>query len=179
MRKVTLNILLIGAVITGSILVNACSKGYRINTKKMIQDEKTLMEDFVLEQDDSISGIKDSIMSVLEQDGMVYFETQEGTGDSVKSGKQVGFRYTYYKVVRDTLGVPFLYPWESNYSSESPRIYTVGNTNVYNGGVYQGWDMALQRMAYGTKARAYIFSSLWSNDYVPKVIDLEVTYVEK
>lgn len=159
-------------------MFNACDEGYRINTKKLIREEQELMEDFVLDQD-SLKDIQDSILDVLEQDGLVYFETSPGTGDSVMPSQKIAFRYTFYEVVRDSLGNPFLWPQGSNMSSESPYTYVTGNTNYYNNGVYPGWDMVLQKMALGTKARAYIFSSLWDNQYTPRVIDFEVTYVEK
>jgi hypothetical protein len=50
---------------------------------------------------------------------------------------------------------------------------------MYQGGTYPGIDIAMRNMAYGTKARIFVLSSLCSNDYTPRVVDLEVTYVEK
>lgn len=177
MKKFFVNILLIVSVLLGSVMINACDDGYRIDTKKLIREEQELMEEYFNDEKDSLAQLGDSI-DELKENGFAFFETQKGTEDSVRIGKKVGFRYVYYEIVRDSLGNAFLYPYDSNYRSPSPMIYTVGNTNIYNG-IYTGLDIALQNMAYGSKARAFISSSLWTNDYTPRVIDLEVTYVEK
>lgn len=190
MKRNILNLLFLVSVIAGSIFMNACDEGYRINTKKMIQDEQELMNDYLSRVVDPATSatVKDTLaangdsIDRLDSLGYVFFELNKGTEDSVKSGKKVGFRYVYYEITRDSTGVPFIFPYSSNYHNEEPKTYSVsynvGEGNVYNG-IYSGIDLALRHMAYGSKARVFVSSSLWNQDYTPRVIDLEVTYVEK
>ncbi|MGM0375861.1 MAG: hypothetical protein ACQEQ0_03735 [Bacteroidota bacterium] len=50
--------------------------------------------------------------------------------------------------------------------------------NAYEG-IYNGIDLGIRFMNFGSKARMIVSSSLWSNDYTPRVVDIEVTYIEK
>jgi hypothetical protein len=177
MKRNIFNLLIILSVIAGSVFVTSCDEGYRINTKKMIQDEQDLMQDYLLTVEDTLAANGDSI-NRMESEGYLFFELQEGTGDPVEVGKKVAFRFVYYEIVRDSTGVSFIYPYSSNYHSEYPRSYTVGDVNPSNG-LYSGIDLAISHMTYGSKARVFVSSSLWTQDYTPRVIDLEVTYVEK
>ncbi len=177
MKRNIFNLLFLVSVIAGSIFMNACDDGYRINTKKMIQDEQELMNDYLNSVKDTLAANGDSI-DRLDSLGYVFFELNKGTEDSVQLGKKVGFRYVYYEITRDSTGVPFIYPYSSNYHSEYPKTYTAGEVNVYDG-LYSGIDLALRNMSRGSKARVFVSSSLWNQDYTPRVIDLEVTYVEK
>ncbi|PWD98325.1 hypothetical protein [Marinilabilia rubra] len=179
MKNISINILLILAVLAGSVMINACDEGYRINTKELLQEEQALMEEYFNEEKDSLAQLGDSIDD-LRTNGFAFFETQEGTGDSVKVGKKVGFRCIYYEIVRDSLGVPFLFESYNNYGDPSPKIYIAGNPDIYNN-IYPGVDEAIKNMTYGSKARAFISSRLWTGnyDYTPWVVDLEVTYLEK
>jgi hypothetical protein len=90
----------------------------------------------------------------------------------------VAFRYNYYQIVRDSVGDPFLYGYASNYESPNPVKYMVGSVNSHPE-VYRGIDLGIRYMKYGTRARILISSSLWNNDYKPRVAEIEVTYVEK
>ena len=177
MKRNIFNLLFLVSVIAGSIFMNACDDGYRINTKKMIQDEQKLMNDYLNSVKDTLAANGDSI-DRLDSMGYVFFELTPGNGDSVKVGKNVGFRFVYYEIARDSTGVPNIYFNNSNYHDEYPKTYTVGEVSPYDG-IYSGIDLALRQMAYGSKARVFVSSSLWNQDYTPRVIDLEVTYVEK
>ncbi|MGQ1889770.1 hypothetical protein ACT29H_04950 [Thermophagus sp. OGC60D27] len=179
MKNITLKLLLTGFIIMALIVIPACDDGYTINTKKMLAEEKALMEDYYFDVVDTLKEVSYNIVDTADDKTFVYFELRQGSGDSVKVGKVVGFRYVYYEIASDTTNTPFIYPYASNYHSDDPYIYTVGNTNTYQGGIYPGIDLALRNMAYGTKARVFIGSSLWTNDFVPRVVDLEVTYIEK
>ncbi len=176
MKQNIFNLLIIASVIAGSVLVTSCDEGYTINTKEMIQDEQDLMKEYLLTVEDTLAADGDSI-NRLETDGYLFFELLEGTSDSVEVGKKVGFRYVYYEITRDSVGVPFIYPYSSNYHSENPRTYTVGEVNPSDG-LFSGIDLAIRHMTYGSKARVFVSSSLWTQDYTPRIIDLEVTYVE-
>ncbi len=185
MKNITFNLLLIASVFIGSIVLKSCDEPYTINTKKMISDEQELMTDYLNLEVDSSLTVEDTLAAIgdtinkLEDDGYLYFELEEGSsGDSVRIGKDVGYRYTYFEIVRDTTGVPFIYPYESNMGSEYPVTYKVGNPDPRNG-IFSGIDLAIRHMNYGTKARVFVSSSLWRNDYTPRIVDLEVTYVEK
>jgi hypothetical protein len=176
MKRNILNLLVLVSVVAGSVFVTSCDEGYTINTKEMIQDEQDLMNEYLFSVDDTLAANGDSI-NRLATDGYVFFELQEGNGDTVVVGKNVAFRYVYYEIARDSTGVPFIYPYSSNYHSEYPRTYKVGEVDAYNG-LYTGIDLAIRNMTYGSKARVFVSSSLWTQDYKPRVIDLEVTYVE-
>ncbi|WP_016778167.1 hypothetical protein [Anaerophaga thermohalophila] len=179
MKRISFKHTLIVLIIIVTASFNACDDGYRINTKEMIREEQDLMADYLDIVHDTLKDVSYNVIDTAGDNSFLYFELKQGTGDSVKVGKEVGFRYMYFEIARDTTGVPFIYPYASNYESDSPFTYVVGNTNMYQGGTYPGIDIAMRNMAYGTKARIFVLSSLWSNDYTPRVVDLEVTYVEK
>lgn len=177
MRNIALKLVLITSVIVGSIFMNACDEGYTINTKKMIQDEQDLMDEYLKQVEDTLAEMGDTI-NKMEEQGYLFFELEEGTGDSVEIGKKVGYRYVYYQIARDSTDVATLYAYESNYRSEKPVTYTVGAPNAYDG-IYEGIDLAIRNMKMGAKARVFITSSLWNNDYNPRAVDIEITYLEK
>ena len=179
MKRISLKHTLIVLIIIVTASFNACDDGYRINTKEMIREEEQLMADYLDIVHDTLKNVSYNVIDTAEDNSFLYFELKQGAGDSVQVGKAVGFRYMYFEIVRDTAGIPFIYPYASNYESDSPFTYVVGNTNTYQGGIYPGIDIAIRNMAYGTKARVFLRSSLWNNDYTPRVADLEVTYVEK
>lgn len=159
--------------------MNSCNDGYSIDTKKLTKEEKELMADCLKEgARDSLEQISDTTIDKLEEAGYIFFERKKGTGDSIKVGKAVGFRYKYYAIARDSTGMPFIYQYGNNYSVENPTIYTFGTTDVYNG-IYSGLNYAIGHMTYGSEATVFILSSIWNSDYNPRVIDLKVTYVEK
>ncbi|MFO8000309.1 MAG: hypothetical protein R6U46_03630 [Marinilabilia sp.] len=178
MRNIVLNLLLIGTIFLGSLFFNACDEGYRINTKEMIREEQELIEDYLAENEDSLTQVSVSVKDSMESQGYVFFEMKRGEGDSVTVGKEVGFRYTYYEIVRDSTGKAVLYPYQGNEGSENPASYIVGAPNPRDG-IFEGIDLGMRSMKLGSKARMVISSSLWNNDYTPRVADIEVTYLEK
>lgn len=183
MKRISLKHTLIVLIIIVTASFNACDDGYRINTKEMIREEQELMDDYLKIVYDTLKDVSYNVIDTAEDKSFLYFELKQGTGDSVQVGKEVGFRYMYFEIARDTTGTPLIYSYASNYESDRPFTYIVGNTSMYqdpNQGVtYPGVDIAIRNMAYGTKARVFLRSSLWNNDYTPRVVDLEVTYVGK
>lgn len=179
MKRIVLNLLILISLIAGSVLINACDEGYRINTKEMIQEEQELLDEYMeIFVNDTIVETGRSF-NYLDSLGYAFFESREGTTDTVKFGKKVGLRYVYYVIARDSTDTPGLYIDQSNYESPDPLVYTVGNIDVYNG-VFSGLDMAVKHMTYESKAWVFISSSLWSRqDFTPRVLELEVTYLEK
>jgi hypothetical protein len=178
MKRISFKHSLIVLIIIVTASFNACDDGYRINTKELIREEQELMTDYLDIVYDTLKAISYNVIDTAEDNSFLYFELKQGTGDSVQVGKEVGFRYMYFEIARDTAGTPFIYPYASNYDYD-PFVYTVGNTNLYQNGTYPGIDIAVRNMAYGTMARIFVLSSLWNNDYTPRVVDLEITYVEK
>jgi len=177
--KIVTNLLLIAAIFLGSLFFNSCDEGYRINTQEMMDEEQQLIDDYLEIVKDTLDESTVSMIDSMEERGYVFFEQEEGDEDfPVEAGKEVGFRYTYYEIVRDSADNVFLYPYESNRGAENPTMYTVGAPSAYQG-IYNGIDVGVRLMNYGSKARMVVSSSLWSNDYTPRVVDLEVTYIEK
>ncbi len=179
MKNIALNLLLIASIFLGTILFNACDEGYRINTKENIREEQELMDDYLYLVKDSLDTISTRVVDSLENQGYLFYELEEGVGDTARVGKEAAFRYVYYEIARDSTGTPVLYRTNSNYSSESPAIYTVGEP-VPSAGIFSGVDEAIQNMTYDSKALVFISSSLWlTRDFIPRVIEIELTYLEK
>ncbi|PRY98308.1 hypothetical protein [Marinilabilia salmonicolor] len=179
MKRNVLNLLILISLIAGSVLMNACDEGYRINTKEMIREEQELMDEYLdIFVNDTVVETGRTL-NYLDSLGYVFFETREGTDDTVKVGKKVGIRYVYYVIARDSTDTPGLYIDQSNYERPEPLVFTAGETDVYSG-VFSGLNYAVTNMTYGSKAWVFISSSLWSRqDYTPRVLELEVTYLEK
>ena len=185
MKNIAIKLLIIASVFGGTLVFNACDEGYRINTKKMIQDEQDLMEDYLQKEVNDSMTVKDTLTEIssrvvdsMESEGFLFFELRKGSTDTVRIGKEVGYRFNLFEIARDSAGTPEIYFGGSNFGSDSPLIYTAGNPDVRRG-VYAGIDQATRLMSRGSKARVFVSSSLWTNDYRPRVIDIEVTYVEK
>jgi hypothetical protein len=181
MKNIILKALFVFSVLSGSVLMNSCDDGYKsIDTKKLAREEKELMEDYLKNgARDSLKEISDTVIDKLEDLGYLFFGRKKGTGDSIKVGMTVGFRYKFNLISRDSTGIPFSFPYGDNYSEEKPKIYTFGTTDVYSG-IYPGLNYAIGHMTYGSEATIVVLSDTWTiRDYVPSVIDLKVTYVEK
>ncbi|MFW6043232.1 MAG: hypothetical protein ACOC1E_01165 [Marinilabiliaceae bacterium] len=177
--KIVTNLLLVAAIFLGSLFFKSCDEGYRINTQEMMDEEQQLIEDYLEIAQDTLEDSSVSVIDSMEERGYMFFELEEGDKDlPVEAGKEVGFRYTYYEIVRDTADNAALYPYQSNRGEDDPTIYTVGAPSAYEG-VYEGIDVGIRHMNFGSKARMIVSSSLWGNDYTPRVVDLEVTYIEK
>ncbi len=177
--KIVTNLLLIAAIFLGSLLFPSCDDGYRINTQEMMEEEQTLISDYLDIVQDTLKESSVSMRDSMENLGYVFFLLEKGEEDfPVEAGKEVGYRYTYYEIVRDTTGQARIYPTHSNRGAENPTIYTVGAPNPYNN-IYNGIDLGIRFMNFGSKARMVVSSSLWRNDFTPHVVDLEVTYIEK
>lgn len=175
--KIVFRLLLIAAIFIGTLLTNGCDEGYRINTQEMMAEEQELIEDYLDIVKDTLEDASVMTIDSMEEKGYVFFELEKGEGDSVEVGKEIGYRYTFYEIVRDSSDNAVLYPYQSNRGSENPVVYTVGAPSIYEG-VYPGIDLGLRFMHYGSRARMIVSSSLWGNDYTPRVVDLEVTYLE-
>ncbi|MGM0532635.1 MAG: hypothetical protein ACQER7_14905 [Bacteroidota bacterium] len=177
--KIVTNLLLIAAIFLGSLLFKSCDEGYRINTQEMMDEEQQLIDDYLDIVKDTLQESSVTMLDSMEERGFIFFELEEGEEDyPVEAGKEVGYRYTYYEIVRDSADNTMLYPYQSNRGEEKPTIYTVGAPNAYEG-IYNGIDLGIRFMNFGSKARMIVSSSLWSNDYTPRVVDIEVTYIEK
>jgi len=183
--KIVTNLLLIAAIFTGSLFFKSCDDGYRINTKEMRNEEKQLIEDYRNVVEDTLKKSSVSVIDSMEERGYIFFKLEKGEEDyPVEVGKEVGFRYTYYQIVRDSAENAVLVPYQSNSASEiskgteDPKIYTVGTHNRHRD-IYSGIDIGIRFMHLHSKARMIVSSSLWGNDYTPRVVDIEVTYIEK
>lgn len=177
--KIVTNLLLIAAIFLGSLFFQSCDEGYRINTQKMREEEQQLIDSYLDIVQDTLEESSVTMLDSMEERGYVFFLLEEGEEDyPVEAGKEVGYRYTYYEIVRDTTGQARIYPTHSNRGAEKPTIYTVGAPSPYDG-IYNGIDLGIRFMNFGSKARMIVSSSLWGNDYTPRVVDLEVTYIEK
>ncbi|WP_291856716.1 hypothetical protein [Marinilabilia sp.] len=178
MKRNVQNLLIFVSIIAGSVFMNACDEGYRINTKKMIQDEQDLLKEYLEIVEDTLAK-QGTHFNYLDSLGYAFFELREGTGDSVTVGKKVGLRYVYYQIGRDSTDTPGIYFDRTNYENPEPLVYTVGDVDVYNG-IFTGLDLAVQHMTYNSKAWVFISSSLWTRqDFTPRVLELELTYIEK
>jgi hypothetical protein len=177
MKRNVQNLLIIVSIIAGSVFMNACDEGYTINTKKMIQDEQDLLNEYLEIVEDTLSQLG-AHFNYLDSMGYAFFELREGTGDSATVGKKVGLRYTYYQIGRDSTDTPGIYFSATNNDDPKPLVYTVGDIDVYSG-IFSGLDLAVRHMTYNSKAWVFISSSLWTRqDFTPRVLELELTYLE-
>lgn len=163
------------ALIAGIFFIASCDEGYRINTQKMMREEQELLEEYLKEHGDSLKEV--AIDTTNLPSGLIFFKMKEGTGDTVQVGKRVAYRYSLYRLLRDSLNVPTLYLAGSNEESVEPAEYVAGAVDPRRS-VYGGMDEGIRRMRRGEKAKLIIPSPLWSSDFVTRVMDVEVTYVE-
>ncbi|MGM0377341.1 MAG: hypothetical protein ACQEQ0_11225, partial [Bacteroidota bacterium] len=112
--KIVTNLLLIAAIFLGSLLFKSCDEGYRINTQEMMDEEQQLIDDYLDIVKDTLQESSVTMLDSMEERGFIFFELEEGEEDyPVEAGKEVGYRYTYYEIVRDSADNTMLYPYQS------------------------------------------------------------------
>ncbi len=170
---------LLTVMAAGFLFFSACEDNvYRINSKKLLAEEQELLAEYLeLNEDSLVEAAIDTIDKSLES-GLILFRMKEGSGDSVTAGKKVGFRFSLYRLARDTMNVPALYLTDSNIGDYEAVIYQAGSaTPLSRGG---GLDEGIRYMRRGEKAKMILPSPIWgSNDFSTRFIDVEVTYVEQ
>lgn len=163
------------------LFFSACEDNvYRINSKKLLQEEQDLLSEYLELHEDSLAEAAVGIIDKRLESGLILFRMEEGTGDSVTIGKQVGFRFTLYRLARDTMEVPALFLSGSNLGDLEPVIYQAGSVTPLSGG--GGLDEGIRFMRWGEKAKMILPSTIWNgsrNDFATRVIDVEVTYLER
>ncbi len=119
------------------------------------------------------------VIDSSDESGLVYFQLEKGIGDTVLVSKRVGIRYTMYYIL-DSVGAkePFLVKVMSNDGAEDPVVYTVGLPDPY-AGIYVGLDYGIRYMNNYGESRMLFPSTIGGNDYVSRVMEVNITYMSK
>ncbi|NPA37230.1 MAG: hypothetical protein GXO47_10325 [Chlorobi bacterium] len=166
------------------VLFPSCKKDNTKSPTELFAEEMDILERFKETETykswfDEAELVIDSSDAESSYHGLVYFQLEKGWGDTVQLGKMVGIRYTMYYIL-DSVGAdePFLVEVMSNISSANPIVYQVGNPDTYSG-IYYGLDYGIRWMHCYGKSRMLFPSTLGGNDYVSRVMEVEITYMSK
>jgi hypothetical protein len=150
-----------------------------VDYSKLQAEEVELRMDFFNEVRDSLMRISSDSIVDMEDNGWVSYEIEKGSTDSVRVGKRVSFKYTYYYVIRDEESdEPIRKPGFSNIGSETLTTYTVGNVGQQDTEVLQGVDLAIRHMCLYGKSYVLMSHSLARNDYYPVVAEIEIVAMD-
>jgi hypothetical protein len=161
-------------------LFTSCKKDNTKSPSELYAEEMAILEDF--KETETYKGWFEEAEMVIDssdESGLVYFQLEKGTGDTVQLGRRVGIRFTMYYIL-DSVGAeePFLVKVLSNEGHADPIVYAVGNPNP-SAGIYVGLDFGIRYMhAYGN-SRMLFPSTIGGNDYVSRVIEARITYMGK
>ncbi len=171
-KKSIQKIVFITAVISMAIM--GCDDPYKsVDYSKLEAEEKALLDKYLVQNLESLSAEAiDTIHN--KKNGLIYFEMETGTGDSILPGNVVGFRYKYYELGLDKDDKPTLYPWVTNKDEVDPYVYKVG---VPNNVAFWGVDQGIKYMHHLGKSKIIIPSALATNNYITIVAEIEVTYL--
>ena len=171
--KSILKYLLVVAIAT--VLAVSCEDPYKpIDYSQLEKDELELLEKYL---DKNLVALKTGALNTIINDTLHYFEMEKGVGDSIQKGDIVGFRYNYYKIIMGDDDKPALNANPlSNYSSESPHIYVVGDASNKNfPGV--GIDKGIRYMRHLGKSKMIIKSQYDARNYYTLFAEIEVTHL--
>jgi len=121
------------AVTALALIIVSCNPA-----KKYEEEEKTLIEDYVAENNISVSP---------DADGIYYIEMEPGTGDLIRTGDSIGVYYTLWFLTGEEK--------QSNVEETTPYRLRVGSYEMI-----EGWGLGLVKMKLGTKARFIMPSSV-------------------
>jgi hypothetical protein len=161
-------------------LFTSCKKDNIKSPSELYAEEMAILERF--KETETYKGWFEEAEMVIDssdESGLVYFQLEKGTGDTVQLGKKVGLRFTMYYIL-DSVGAgePYLVKVLSNDGYADPVVYAVGNPNP-SAGIYVGLDYGVRYMhAYGT-SRMLFPSTIGGNDYVSRVIEARISYMGK
>jgi len=116
-----------------AIVVVACNP-----SKKYEEEEKSMIEDYVL---------KNNITVSPDANGIYYIETVPGTGDLIQEGDSVGVWYKGYFLSGKEL--------DSNLEADTPYRFRVGTPYLI-----EGWSLTLVKMKLGSKAKVLMPSKV-------------------
>ncbi|WP_026475667.1 FKBP-type peptidyl-prolyl cis-trans isomerase [Alkaliflexus imshenetskii] len=145
-----------------------------IDYRELERLEKELLQEFLDINLAEWTALATDTIDKRNESGLIYFEMLKGTGDSVRTGKQVSIRYTFYEIGRDDEDKPKLFFSSSNITSMAPLTYIAGNTSA----VFAGLDQGIRYMRHFGKSRLIIPSSIGTGQYITLVADVEVTAIE-
>ena len=182
--------IILGSAIAIMLIMASCDTPTYINPQEYLDQEQALLNEFYnsIQEDgqtwlDSMTSVTVDTIDHRNESGMMMFHTKVGTGDSVKVFKSVGFRYTQYQILRDTVDLPGMYAAASNDYALSPQVYTTflltDANSSYATSIPQGVNEAILNMRYGGECRVVVPSTINSNsNYITTIWDLRVTYLE-
>ncbi len=166
-------------------LFTSCKKDNIKSPSELYAEEMAILERF--KETETYKGWFDEADMVIDSSdasGLVYFELEKGTGDTVQLSKKVGIRYSMYYIL-DSVGAkePYLAKFRSIVFSADPIVYYVGKPDP-NRGIYVGLDLGIRYMCAGTlekpaKSRMLFPSTIGGNDYVSRVMEVNITYMGK
>jgi FKBP-type peptidyl-prolyl cis-trans isomerase len=107
-------------------------------SKKYEEEEKSLIEDYVAENNITVSP---------DADGLYFMEIEPGTGELIRTGDSVGVYYTLMFLSGEEL--------QSNVEENTPYRFRVGSYELI-----EGWSIGLVKMKLGTKAKLLMPSSI-------------------
>ncbi len=145
-----------------------------IDYRELERLERELLQEFLDINLAEWTALATDTIDKRNESGLLYFEMLKGTGDSVRTGKQVSVRYTFYEIGRDDDDKPKLFYSSSNATSMAPLTYIAGNTSS----VFAGLDQGIRFMRLFGKSRLIIPSSIGTGQYITLVADVEVTALE-
>lgn len=163
------------------VLYPSCDDPYEgVDYSKLIAGEKQLREEYIeLVLKDSAFATSDRMIDKREDEGWIGFILEKGLSqDSVLPGKQVGIRYNYYYVGRDSTDKPVTALRYTNYDIGSPATYRVGAWSTSDTKIFRGVDLAIRHMCLYGKSFIIMPYNLGDNNYYPVVAEIEVVYME-
>ncbi|TAJ08673.1 hypothetical protein DMA11_20975 [Marinilabiliaceae bacterium JC017] len=163
------------------VLSVGCEKNNRKSPKQLLAEEMALLDEFYAKSDSFkvwVDRADGDTIDNRETSGLMYFQLEEGTGDTVQVGKMVGYRFQMYYLARDSAGAPTLWDRGNNYGQASPIEYMAGQPNPRNG-IYTGLDQGIRYMKRFGKSRLIIPSPIGGGDYWTRIYEVEVTYQSK
>lgn len=116
-----------------AVVIVACNPA-----KKYEEEEKSLIEDYVADNNITVSP---------DGNGIYYIEMIAGTGDLIQEGDSVGVWYKGYFLSGKEL--------DSNLEADTPFRFRVGSPYLI-----EGWSLALLKMKLGTKAKVLMPSKV-------------------
>ena len=165
-------------------LFTSCKKDNTKSPTELLAEEMAILERF--KETSTYKGwfteaelAIDSSEAEGSYSGLVYFQLEKGTGDTVLVSKRVGIRYAMYYIL-DSVGAvdPYLVKVMDNSGAEDPIVYTVGQPDPY-AGIYFGLDYGIRYMNTYGKSRMLFPSTIGGNDYVSRVLEVNITYMSK
>jgi hypothetical protein len=166
-----------------STLVVSCEDPYEtIDYSKFEKEELKLFKEYLALNLDSLTSlaVAGKTLDLSADTNIVYFEMETGTGDSIKIGDVVGYRYTQYYITRDDeTDKPELAYYDDNLDWENPEIYIAGDT-LSSAASILGIDKGIRMMRHLGRSKIIIPSKrMMGTNYLTIVADIEVELLIK